>query len=98
MIDFVDTSPFLRVTLEVAMATMHFHGPKPVYLWGIFLSHSGGPRKIFGTNSKLFLGCKVGQIISRGRWFEAEISLFVMFFYDFHFIFKAFINIFKICK
>ena len=25
MIDFVDTSPFLRIALQVAMATMHFH-------------------------------------------------------------------------
>ena len=25
MIDFVDTSPFLRIALKVAMATMHFH-------------------------------------------------------------------------
>ena len=25
MIDFVDTPPFLRIALRVAMATMHFH-------------------------------------------------------------------------
>ena len=25
MIDFVDTSPFLRIALRVAMATMHSH-------------------------------------------------------------------------
>ena len=25
MIDFEDTSPFLRIALQVAMATMHFH-------------------------------------------------------------------------
>ena len=25
MIDFVDTPPFLRIALWVAMATMHFH-------------------------------------------------------------------------
>ena len=28
----------------------------------------------------------MGQIRSRCRWFEAEISLFMMFFYDFHLI------------
>ena len=94
MIDFVDTPPFWRIALQVAMATMHFQIAHSVYLWGFFFSHSGGPREQFGTNSKLSLGYKVGQIRSRGSWFEAEISLFVMFFfYDFHLIYKVFINI-----
>ena len=40
----------------------------------------------------LYLGYKVGQIRSCGSWFEAKISLF-MIFVCFHFINKAFINI-----
>ena len=93
MIDFVNTPPFLRKALQVAMSTMHFHIAQTGLFMGIFFSHSGDPRKQFGTNSKLSLGCKVGHIRSRGRWFKAEISLFMMFFYDFHLIYKAFINI-----
>ena len=34
MIDFVGTSPFLKKSLWVAMATMHFH--ITVNLWGFF--------------------------------------------------------------
>ena len=83
MIDFVNTSPFLRIALQVAMATMHFH----IAQTGLFMSFfriPGGTRKQFVTNSKLSLGCKVGYIRSRGRWFKSEISLFMMFLYDFH--------------
>ena len=83
MIEFVDTPPFLRLPLQVAMATMHFQIAQTGLFMGKFFSHSGGPREQFGTNSKLYLGCKVGQIRSRGSWFEAEISLFMVFFYDF---------------
>ena len=79
MIDFVGTSPSLRKTLRVAMATMHFNIAQTGLFMGIFLSHLGGPRKQFGTNSKLSVGCKVGQIRFWGSWFEAEISLFNMF-------------------
>ena len=51
MIDFVITSPFLRIALPVAMATMHFHKAQTD---GEFLfSHSGGPKKQLGTNSIL---------------------------------------------
>ena len=80
MIDFVDTSPFLKIAIQVAMAIMHFYIAQTCLFMGIFFSHSGGPRKQFGTNSKLSLGCKVGQIRSRGRWFKAEKSLIMMFF------------------
>ena len=66
MIDFVDTPPFLSITLQVALATMHSHKAKTSLFIQIFFSHSGGPREQFGTNSKLSLGCKVGQIRSRG--------------------------------
>ena len=83
MIDFVGTSPFLRKALWVAMATMHFHIAQTRLFIGNLFSHLGGPREQFGSNLKLSLGCKVGQIRSLGSWFEAEISLFMMFFYVF---------------
>ena len=83
----------MRIALQVAMVTMNFHIAQNGLSMVIF-SHLGGPSEQFGTNSKLSLGCKVGQIRSRGRWFEAEISLLIYdVFYDFHLIFKAFINI-----
>ena len=53
MIDFVDTSPFLRIALKVATAAMHFHIAQIGLFMGKFFSHSGGPREQFGTNSKL---------------------------------------------
>ena len=51
-------------------------------------------RWVPGNNlAKLSLECKVGQIRSWCSWFEAEISLFMMFVYKcFHLIYKAFIN------
>ena len=72
MIDFVDTPQYLRIALHVAMATMHFHIAQTGLFMGIFAFR--GPSEQFGTNSKLSFGFKVGQIRSRGRWFEAEIS------------------------
>ena len=66
--------------------------PKPVYYGEFYFRIQGVPGNN-GTNSKLFLGCEVGQIRSRGKWIKAEISVFMMFFYDFHLIYKAFINI-----
>ena len=66
MIDFVDTSLSLRIALhvQVAVATMHFHMAQTGLLMGNCLSHSGGLSEQFGTNSKLSLGCNVGQIRS----------------------------------
>ena len=58
------------------------HSPNQFIYWD-FCSHSEGPREQFDTNSKLSLGSKVGQIRSCGSWFEAEISLFMMFVYVF---------------
>ena len=66
MIDLVDTSPFLRIALHVVMATMHFHKAQTGLLMWKFCSHTGGHREQFGSNSKLSLGCKVGEIRSRG--------------------------------
>ena len=64
------------------MATMHFHVAQTGLFMGIFLD-SGGPRKEFGNNLKLSLGCKVAQIRSWGSRFVVEISLFMMFVYVF---------------
>ena len=66
MIDFVDTPPFLRKALhvQVAVATMHFHIAQTGLFMGKFMPNSGGPREQFGTNSKLSVGSKVGQIRS----------------------------------
>ena len=58
------------------------HSPNRV-IYDNFLSYSGSSREQFVTNSKLSLGCKVGQIRSWDSWFEAKISLFVMFFFMF---------------
>ena len=62
MIDFVDASPFLRISLRVAMATMHFHilAQTGLFLGNIFFRIQGGPREQYGTHEKISLGCKVG--------------------------------------
>ena len=52
MIDFVGTPLFLRIALRVAMVTMAQTG---LFL-GNFFSHSGYPKKQFGTNEKLSSG------------------------------------------
>ena len=57
------------------------HSPNS-FIYGDFL-HSGGPREQSDTNSKLSLGCKLGQIRSWGSWFDAKTSLFMMFVYVF---------------
>ena len=73
----------------VAMVKHAFSHSPNRFIYGDFFSNSGGPRKQFGTNSKLSLGCKVGQIRSWGSWFKPEISLFMMFVY----VFTLFIRI-----
>ena len=52
-------------------------------IYGNSLFAFRGSQETICTNSKLSLGCKVGQIISLGSWFEAEISLFMIFVYAF---------------
>ena len=43
----------------------HAFSHSPIrFINGEFFSHSEGPREKFDTNSKLSLGCKVGEI----RW------------------------------
>ena len=60
MIDFVDTPPFLRIALRVAMATMHFlHSPNKFIFEGTIFSHLWYPREQCGTNEKLpWVGAK----------------------------------------
>ena len=41
MIDFVNTSPFLKIALQVAMATMHFHIAQTSLFMGIFFAFRG---------------------------------------------------------
>ena len=54
MIDFVDTPPFLRIALRVAMATMYFHiAQTNLFLEKQFFSHLGYPWEQCGTNEKL---------------------------------------------
>ena len=64
MIDFVDIPSFLRIALQVAMATMHFHRAQTGLFMGNYFFAFKGPRKQFGANLKLSFGCKVGQTIS----------------------------------
>ena len=60
MIDFVDTPPFLRIALRVAMATMHFHiAQTNLFLEEQFFLHLRYLRKQCGTNEKLpWVGAK----------------------------------------
>ena len=44
------------------MATMHFQIVQTGLYMGNVFALSGGPREQFGTNSNVFLGCKVDQI------------------------------------
>ena len=60
MIDFVSALPFLRIPLQVANATMHFHIlARTVSFLGNFFLHDGGPRKQFGTHEKMSLEVQV---------------------------------------
>ena len=77
MIDFADTSPFLRIALQVVMATMHFHIAQTGLFMGIFFAFKGSKGKN-RHKFKIVLGVQGSQIRSRGRWFEAEISLFMI--------------------
>ena len=75
MIEFVCTFPPVRITLLVAMVTMHFHiAQMSLVLGNIFFSFRG-PREQFGTNEKLFLGCKVGQIRSCGIGYPISVLI-----------------------
>ena len=46
MIDFVDTIPFLRIALQVAMATMHFH----IAQTGLFMQNFFHIQGVTGNN------------------------------------------------
>ena len=47
MIDFVDTPPFLRIALQVVMATMHFHIAQSGLFMGQFSFYNQG---VHGNN------------------------------------------------
>ena len=92
MIDFVNTPPFLRIALQVAMATMHFYIAQTGLFTGTFFAFMGSQEKVW-HQLKIISWCKVGQIRSRGRWFKAEISLFMMLFMIFTLFIRTFISI-----
>ena len=46
MIDFVNTPPFLRIALQVAMATMHFHIAQTGLFMVIFFAFRGSQETI----------------------------------------------------
>ena len=62
MIEFVCTPLPVRIALGVTMLTMKFCKAQMCLFFRNVFSHSWGPKKPFGTNEKLSLGCKVGQI------------------------------------
>ena len=47
MIDFVNTPSFLRIALQVAMATVHFHIAQTGLFMGICFAFSGSQETIF---------------------------------------------------
>ena len=61
IIDCVSTLPFLGFTLQVGMATIHFHIAQTGLFFRIFFSYLGGPKKQFGTNKNCSKGAQVGQ-------------------------------------
>ena len=56
MVDFVGTPPFLRITLQVAILTMHFHIAQAGLFLGIFFRILGIP----GHNLAPMKNCPVG--------------------------------------
>ena len=56
MIDFVNTPPFLRIALQVAMATMYFHIAQTSLFMGIFFRIQGVP----GNNLSPIQNCLWG--------------------------------------
>ena len=56
MIDFVNTPPFLRIALQVAMATMYFHIAQTGIFWGNFFRIQGVP----GNNFAQIQSCHWG--------------------------------------
>ena len=62
MIEFVCTPLPVRIALRVTMVTMQFCKAQMCLFLETLFSHLWGPEKPFGTNAKMSLGCKVGQI------------------------------------
>ena len=67
MIDFVDTPPFLRIALQVAIATMHFHIAQTGLFMGTFFRIQEVPGNNLGPIQNCPWDAKVGQIRSRGN-------------------------------
>ena len=62
MIDFVGAPPFLRITLRVAMANMHFHilAQTGLFFGNIFFRIKGVPDNNLAPIKNFPWGCKVG--------------------------------------
>ena len=63
MIGLLATLPFSRITLRVAMETMHFHTTKTgLVFYENFISHSGVPINNLASMRNCPGGCEVSQI------------------------------------
>ena len=97
MIDFVGTFPSLRKASCVTMATMHFLIVQMVLFMGnwffFFFCIQGSQETIWHISN----ACKVCQIRSWSNWFEAEVSLFMMFVYVFTLFIRSLLWIMVIC-
>ena len=62
MIDFVGISPFSRIALRIAMATMHFHIAQTGLFLGKFCFALGDPRKQLITHEKLSWGTRLVKL------------------------------------
>ena len=71
MVVFASTFPFRRISLWVAMETMHFKHSQIKFLW-----HARGPNEQFDSHGILSWGSKVGQIRSQGT---CNMILFAVF-------------------
>ena len=75
MIEFVCTPLHVRIVLRVTMVTMHLARPICVNFTKTWFSYSWSSKKQFGTNEKLSLGCKVGQIRFFGTGYPISVLI-----------------------
>ena len=73
MNEFAGTVPFLRITLEFDMKTMHFYIAQTGLFKDNLFSHLGCHDKQFGTHEKLVLGCMVSQVSSQTNYVSVEV-------------------------
>ena len=66
MIDFVGTTPFLRVAEWVALEIMHFHTTHNKFIFRTIFRMKGAPINNLSTTRNCH-GCMVGLISCRGK-------------------------------